>query len=111
LDTLSTGLTVLVVTLLASLGFCAVRVDLRPENRPERGELGDEAVPLGTFPAGRAPGKTVTNVDLANDVCITSVIFPRCPLSCPRIFPPPPPPTNGVVKELQGKLGDSGSVS
>jgi protein SCO1 len=93
------GLTVLVATLLASFGFCLARVDLRPEQGRAGENLGDAAFPLGTFRLVERSGKTVTNVDLADDVCITSFIFTRCPLSCPRI--------TSVMKGLQGKLAGS----
>ena len=94
------GLTVVIATVLTSLGLCLATVDTRPGIVREGEDLGDSAFPLGSFRLTERSGKTITNADFANEVCITSFIFTRCPLSCPRI--------TSVMKGLQGKLAGSG---
>jgi protein SCO1 len=59
-------------------------------------DLGPAALPLGDFRFQERSGRIITQADLDDRVWITSFIFTRCPLSCPRI--------SSVMKALQERL-------
>lgn len=71
------------------------------QGKPARAaqDLGALAEPLGQFQFVDQSGRTVTERDLADRVCIVSFIFTRCQLSCPRI--------SSIMKGLQAKLDGS----
>jgi protein SCO1 len=65
-------------------------------------DLGPGALPLGDFRFQERSGRNVTQADLADRTWITSFIFTRCPLSCPRI--------SGVMKALQDRLARTNAL-
>ena len=83
-------------TLAASLVLCLILVRPFPEPIRAGQALGDDGFPLGSFALTERSGKTISDADVVNKVCVVSFIFTRCPLSCPRI--------TTVMKGLQSKL-------
>jgi protein SCO1 len=94
------GNAIVVGTVLASLLTCLVLVGPRPGPSRAGQDLGRHGFPLGAFGLVERTGRPVTEADFADRVCITSFIFTRCPLSCPRI--------SSIMRSLQGKLAGTG---
>ena len=93
------GILIVVCTLLAS-AVIALAGARSPSSPPRAAQdLGQASQGLGTFRLLERSGRTITDPDLADRVCITSFIFTRCRLSCPRI--------TSVMKSLQDKLEGS----
>lgn len=93
------GLSVVIGTVVASLGLCLAAVSFRSSPSPAGQDLGANGFPLGAFRLTERSGKTVTEADLADRVWVASFIFTNCPLSCPRI--------TSVMKGLQEKLRET----
>jgi len=62
-------------------------------------DLGDQAEKLGALQLVERSGRTISEADFADRVCIFSFIFTRCQLSCPRI--------SSVMKGLQTRLEEA----
>lgn len=92
------GIVIVVCTVLASA--IASRALVR-SGQPARAaqNLGDLAEQLGPFQLVERSGRTVTERDIDDRVCIVSFVFTRCQLSCPRI--------SSIMKSLQEKLKGS----
>jgi len=93
------GILIVVGTLLLSavIALAGARSSSPPPRAAQ--DLGQDSQSLGTFRLVERSGRTITDLDLAERVCITSFIFTRCRLSCPRI--------TSVMKSLQDKLEGS----
>lgn len=84
----------LAILVAAGLSFTVLRTGTTAVRSGQR--LGETSFPLGKFSLTDRSGRVVTDADLGNRVAITSFIFTRCPLSCPRI--------TSMMKSLQEKL-------
>jgi protein SCO1/2/putative membrane protein len=96
------GLGIIAGTVTLAALLCILRVDAKGA-RPAtdaNAMLRRQPLPLGAFRLTDQNGRQVTEETLGDRVWITSFIFTRCPMSCPRI--------SAVMKGLQGKLGKTG---
>jgi protein SCO1/2/putative membrane protein len=89
------GTLIVACTVLAS-AVLSIAVTRNPTSPRAAQDLGDLGKPLGPFRLVERSGRTVTEADFADRVCIVSFIFTRCQLSCPRI--------SSIMKSLQDKL-------
>jgi protein SCO1/2/putative membrane protein len=96
------GLGIVTGTVALAAFLCILRVDAKGA-RPAtdaNAMLRQQPLPLGSFRLTDQNGRQVTEKTLDDRVWITSFIFTRCPISCPRI--------SAVMKGLQGKLDKTG---
>src|SRR5262249_55864169 len=92
----SRGILVVLYSVLASALLSVIPARTGPGLARAAQDLGDQSMELGRFRFLERSARTVTQDDLADRVWIASFIFPRGPLSCPRI--------SSVMKGLQEKL-------
>ncbi|MGC8640369.1 MAG: SCO family protein, partial [Isosphaeraceae bacterium] len=93
------GILIVVGTVLASAVVSPVAGVRSGQSSRAAQDLGDLAESLGSLQLVERSGRTVTERDFDDRVCIVSFIFTRCQLSCPRI--------SSIMKSLQEKLEGS----
>jgi protein SCO1/2/putative membrane protein len=93
------GILTVVTVVLASAALVVAGARSNPGPPRAAQDLGDQAETLGRFQLVERSGRSVTESDLMDRVCIVSFIFTRCQLSCPRI--------SSVMKSLQERLQGS----
>jgi protein SCO1/2/putative membrane protein len=87
---------IVVLTVFVSAAICWARGGAQTVPIRAAQELEPGTFPVGDFDLVERSGRSVSQVDLADRVCIASFIFTRCPLSCPRI--------TGVMKDISARL-------
>jgi protein SCO1/2/putative membrane protein len=89
------GLLIVLWVVLASALLAAATLRYSSPPAQAAQDLGDLGQRLGPFQLLERSGRIITELDLADRVCIVSFIFTRCQLSCPRI--------TSVMKSLEGR--------
>jgi protein SCO1 len=90
------GLLIVALTVLISAAACWARGGAQGGPARVAQDLPPGTFPVGEFELVERSGRTVSQSDLADRVCIASFIFTRCPLSCPRI--------TSLMKDISGRL-------
>jgi len=95
-STYRVGILTVLLTVLISAAACWVSGSAQPAPARAAQEIAPGTFPVGEFQLTERSGRSVTQLDLADRVCIASFIFTRCPLSCPRI--------TSAMKAVGGRL-------
>jgi protein SCO1/2/putative membrane protein len=95
-DSYRRGSLIVVAVVLVSALLVATFARSNPAPGRAAQDLDELGETLGPFRLVERSGRSVTEADLADRVCLVSFIFTRCQLSCPRI--------TGVMKTLQERL-------
>lgn len=94
------GFLAVLLTVFVSLAICLVGVSAQPQPERAAHQLNKANLSIGPFRLTERSGREITDADLVDRVWISSFIFTRCALSCPRI--------SSVMKGLQEQLASSG---